>query len=159
MRLTLSTIKHPRFSQEFEAYFTASARCATVERWRSEASAYPRLVKVSPRKTVETIAVGSIYRLNLSKSKVGRNTFLDCVHECWHFNSRNRKQQALGKHHYDDSEIKAFFDFRGAIGRKGRNALALRARALNETDSATVFIQRYDYSPSYRAKSNRLSKR
>ncbi len=43
--------------------------------------------------------------------------------------TRGEKQQALGKHHYDDSEIKGNFDFAcTAIGRKGRNALA-RAEA------------------------------
>ncbi len=54
--------------------------------------------------------------------KSGRNTF-DCVH----LTRETKKQQALGKHHYDDM-IKANFDFRAQL-RAGRNALALRARA------------------------------
>ncbi len=68
-------------------------------------------------------------RLNLSKSKaVG--TFLGV----FNFNSTETEKQALGKHHYDDSEIKAV-RLSCAIGRKGRNALALRAKLLNGTDS------------------------
>ncbi len=50
---------------------------------------------------------GSIYRLNLSKSKAVGTRFLDCVQYLTH---ETEKQQASGKHHYDDSEIKANFD-------------------------------------------------
>ncbi len=39
----------------------------------------------------------SIYR-----NRAGLNTFLDCVQYLTH---ETEKQQALGKHHYDDSEI------------------------------------------------------
>ncbi len=110
-----------------------------MERWRSVS----RVIKSKPsanrwnnRKMVP------IYRLNLSKSKAVRNTFLDCVQYLTH---ETEKQRSSGKHHYDDSEIKAL-RLSCAIGRKGRNALALGKSFLNETDSLYESYTKYDYS-------------
>ncbi len=67
---------------------------------------------------------------NLSKSKSGRNTFLDCVQYLTH---ETEKQQALGKHHYDDSEIKANFDSRAQLVEREEMRLRYGQELLNET--------------------------
>ncbi len=91
-----------------------------MERWRSEASAYPRVIKASPaRKPLKQRKMVPFTRLNLSKSS-GRNTFLDCVQYLTHEIEANR---FLGKHHYDDSGDKANFDFRAQLVERKKNAL------------------------------------
>lgn len=50
----------------------------------------------------------------------GRGAFLDCVKYLTH---EDEKQQEHGKHRYDDSEIKANFDFRAEIMKKAERRL------------------------------------
>ncbi len=72
-----------------------------------------------------------IYRLTYSKSKAVGTCFRLCVQYLTH---ETHRKQALGKHHYDDSaRYKANLTF-SVIGRKGRNALALRAKEFLERD-------------------------
>ncbi len=68
--------KDSRSSQEFGSSTYVNGRDATVERWRSTVHIQSGL-QSAQRKTVETIAKCSIYRLNLSKS--WSKSFLDCV--------------------------------------------------------------------------------
>ncbi len=81
----------------------------------------------------------------------GRNTSLDCVQYLTH---ETEKQQALGKHHYDDSEIKAN-SLTSAQLVEREEMLALRS-FLNETDPLRVLYKGMTIRQG-RAKSNRLS--
>ncbi len=85
-----------------------------------------------------------IYRLNLSKSKRSERFRL-----CSAPTPRNRKATALGKRHYDDSEIKANFDS-CAIGRKGKKCACATGKLSERDDSATKVLYKV---VSYRAKS------
>ncbi len=110
--------KDPRSSQEFEAYCGNLRRDATVERWRSKPVHIQGLLKMAKRKTVETIAKWFDLPPQFIKSKAVGTRFRLCSI----FNSRNQ-QQALGKHHYDDGEIKAnFYDFRAWVVEKEKCA-------------------------------------
>ncbi len=73
---------------------------------------------------------------------------LDCVQYLTH---ETEKQQALGKHPYDDSEIKNEF-WLSLRNCERRNALALRAELSERTDSRYSLIQEYDYSPKLSSK-------
>ncbi len=80
----------------------------------------------------------SIYRLNCYRNPKAVGHVLDCVQYLTH---ETEKQQALGKHHYDDEEIKAILTL-CAIGRKEEMRLRATGRNfLNETDSATVLYK------------------
>ncbi len=84
------------------------------------------VIRVSPaQKPLKQSQNGSIYRPQFIEIKSG-GTRLDCVQYLTH---ETEKQQALGKHHYDDSEIARIFDFRAQWSKVARNALALRAGA------------------------------
>lgn len=50
----------------------------------------------------------------------GAGKFLDCVEYLTH---ESVKQQELGKHRYDDSEVKASFDFRTKLDKRNENRL------------------------------------
>lgn len=59
----------------------------------------------------------------------GAGKFLDCVEYLTH---ENAKQRALGKHRYDDSEVKASFDFRAKLDKRNENKVKY-GRDLDET--------------------------
>jgi hypothetical protein len=101
--------KDPRSSQEFEAYCNKHGEPPTWNVGDPKPVHIQGVIKVSPAQTVETIAKWFDLPPQFIEIKSGRNTFLDCVQYLTH---ETEKQQALGKHHYDDSEIKANFDFR-----------------------------------------------
>ncbi len=147
--------KDPRSSQEFEAYVQVVGRDATVERY-DPVSAYPRH-KVSPAQTVETIAKWLDLPFSLTEIKSGRNTFFRL---CLIFNSRNRK--AIGSRKVITTTIARLSgEFWPAIGRKGRNALALRARAFwNERPIPlrSLYTKVWLFA-KLSSKTNRLSKR
>ena len=50
----------------------------------------------------------------------GRGAFLDCIEYITH---EAEKQQGLGKHRYDDSEVHSNFDFRGRLTQRTENEL------------------------------------
>jgi hypothetical protein len=50
----------------------------------------------------------------------GRGAFLDCIQYLTH---EDEKQQKLGKHHYDDEEVKANFDFRKELNERAEKQL------------------------------------
>ncbi len=61
---------------------------------------------IAQAQSVETIAKWSSILPQFIEIKSGRNTFLDCVQYSTH---ENRKiTGSIGKHHYDDSEIREF---------------------------------------------------
>lgn len=101
--------KDPRSSQEFEAYCNKHGETPPWNVGDPKPVHIQGVIKVSPAQTVETIAKWFDLPPQFIEIKSGRNTFLDCVQYLTH---ETEKQQALGKHHYDDSEIKANFDFR-----------------------------------------------
>lgn len=61
---------------------------------------------------------------------MGAGKFLDCVEYLTHERS---EQQALGKHRYDDSEIKTNFDFRERLDKRNDNKIKY-GRDLSEKD-------------------------
>lgn len=104
--------KDPRSSQEFEAYCNKHGEPPTWNVGDPKPAHIQGVIKVSPAQTVETIAKWFDLPPQFIEIKSGRNTFLDCVQYLTH---ETEKQQSLGKHHYDDSEIKANFDFRAQL--------------------------------------------
>lgn len=122
--------KDPRSSQEFEAYCNKHGEPPTWNVGDPKPAHIQGVIRVSPAQTVETIAKWFDLPPQFIEIKSGRNAFLDCVQYLTH---ETEKQQALGKHHYDDSEIKASFDFRRKLVE--REEMRLRyGRELSEKD-------------------------
>lgn len=122
--------KDPRSSQEFEAYCNKHGETPPWNVGDPKPVHIQGVIKVSPAQTVETIAKWFDLPPQFIEIKSGRNTFLDCVQYLTH---ETEKQQALGKHHYDDSEIKANFDFRTQL--VAREEMRLRyGQELSERD-------------------------
>ncbi len=107
-----------------------------MERWRSEASAYQGVIKQAQRKPLKQSQNGSIYRLNLSKSKSGQEHVFRL---CSIFNSRTEKQQVLGNHHHDD-EIKGGLTFVRNWS-KGEMRLRHGQELSGETDSIQSYTK------------------
>ncbi len=105
-----------------------------MERWRS-ASAYPGLN--GQAQTVETIAKWFDLPYSIYRNQKRSEHVLDCVQYLTH----ETEKQRTGKHHYDDSEIKANFDFRG---RKEKCACATGRNFLNETGRYEVLYKNLD---------------
>lgn len=111
------------------------------------------------RKNVTTLAaVARAWGLppNFIKARSGHGAFLDLVEYLTH---EHPKQQALGKHRYDDSEINANFDFRVALdehvagrsnGTGGRNSKKLDALLLSVMHGETSLRQlRHEHPLEY----------
>ena len=131
--------KDPRSTQEFEAYCNKHGETPTWNVGDPKPAHLQGVIKVSPAQTVDTIAKWFDLPPQFIEIKSGRNTFLDCVQYLTH---ETEKQQSLGKHHYDDSEIKSNFDFRKQLVE--REEMRLRyGQELSERD-------RYRYEVLYK---------
>lgn len=122
--------KDPRSQQEFDAYVNKHDEEPTWNVGDPKPVHIQGVIKVTPAQSVETIAKWFNLPPQFIEIKSGRNTFLDCVQYLTH---ETEKQQALGKHRYDDSEIKANFDFREKLTE--REEMRLRyGQELSERD-------------------------
>lgn len=131
--------KDPRSSQEFEAYCKKNDKRPPWKVGEPKPTHIQGVIKVRPAQTVDTIARWFNLPPQFIEIKSGRNTFLDCVQYLTH---ETEKQQSLGKHRYDDSEIKANFDFRKKLVEREEMRLKY-GRELSERD-------RYRYEVLYK---------